>query len=95
MRQYSSLRTRSVAAGPYLLRAWPRCLCWLRSLAHLRYITYSFAAPRDSNPIAAMPQQIGSYALVRTWNDTLIDGIVVYTRGEYAGILADPAYSRM
>jgi exosortase J len=31
-----------------------------------------------------MPATIGSFHLVRTWTDTLLDGIVVYTWGEYA-----------
>ena len=35
--------------------------------------------------LPAMPASIGPYKLVRTWTDTLIDGVVVYTWGEYAG----------
>jgi exosortase J len=33
---------------------------------------------------AGMPAQIGSFHLVRTWSDTLIEGTVVYLWGEYA-----------
>jgi exosortase J len=32
-----------------------------------------------------LPQRIGDFTLVRTWQDTLADGIVVYLWGEYAG----------
>lgn len=31
-----------------------------------------------------MPAQLGNYRLVRTFQDTLLDGVVVYTWGEYA-----------
>jgi exosortase J len=31
-----------------------------------------------------MPQQLGAYSLVRTWQDTLIGGTIVYTWGEYS-----------
>jgi exosortase J len=41
-------------------------------------------AARAAQAIPALPARIGDFTLVRTWNDTLLDGIVVYTWGEYA-----------
>ena len=35
--------------------------------------------------LPAMPSRLGAYRLVRTYQDTLLDGVVVYTWGEYAG----------
>ena len=34
--------------------------------------------------LATMPQYIGAFTLVRTWNDTLFGGTIVYTWGDYA-----------
>jgi len=34
--------------------------------------------------LAPMPQTIGDFTLVRTWNDTLVGGTIVYAWGEYA-----------
>lgn len=34
--------------------------------------------------IPPMPAELGGYRLVRTYQDTLLDGVVVYTWGEYA-----------
>ena len=34
--------------------------------------------------LAPMPRQIGNYTLVRTWDETLTGGTIVYTWGEYA-----------
>jgi len=74
---------RTVASGPYLARVL--AVVALAAVFGAGPVHSFFAAPRaPSNPIAALPQQIGAYTLVRTWNDTLIDGIVVYTWGEYA-----------
>ncbi len=78
----------AVATGPYLARL--AAVVALAAVFGAPAVHSYFAAPRASNTIAAMPQQIGGYTLVRTWNDTLIDGIVVYTWGEYANA-ADPA----
>jgi exosortase J len=73
----------AVAAGPYLLRV--AAVVALAGVFGAGAVHGYFAAPPTSSiPIAPMPQQIGSYTLVRTWNDTLLDGIVVYTWGEYA-----------
>jgi len=47
------------------------------------------AAPAQAKVLPPMPERLGSYTLVRTWTDTLVDGIVVYEWGEYAS--ADPA----
>jgi len=78
-----------VANGPYVARA--AAVFALAAIFGAGAVRDYFSAPRAAaNPIAALPQQIGSYTLVRTWNDALIDGIVVYTWGEYAN-LADPS----
>jgi exosortase J len=42
------------------------------------------AAP-TAQALPPLPQRIGDFTLVRTWQDTLADGIVVYLWGEYAG----------
>ncbi len=41
-------------------------------------------------PLPPMPAQLGDYRLVRTYQDTLIDGAVVYTWGEYALPVTNP-----
>jgi exosortase J len=41
------------------------------------------AAQATAQPQPPLPAQIGRYRLVRSWNDTLLDGIVVYHWGEY------------
>jgi exosortase J len=71
----------AVSSGPYFARV--AAVIALAAVFGVPAARSYYAAPRPS-PIAALPQQIGSYTLVRTWNDTLIDGIVVYTWGEYA-----------
>jgi exosortase J len=47
---------------------------------HIAAVKTSSSAPA----LAPMPEHIGGYSLVRTWQDTLVDGVVVYTWGEYA-----------
>jgi exosortase J len=42
------------------------------------------AAARAAQAIPSLPARIGEFTLVRTWNDTLLSGVVVYTWGEYA-----------
>jgi len=71
----------NTAAGPYLARVGAVVL--LAAVFGAPAVRSYYANPRPT-PIAALPQQIGGYTLIRTWNDTLIDGIVVYTWGEYA-----------
>ncbi len=46
--------------------------------------------------IPPMPAELGGYHLVRTYQDTLVDGAVVYTWGEYVGPapLGDPGGQR-
>jgi len=34
--------------------------------------------------LAPMPQRIGNFTLVRTWEDTLVGGTIIYTWGDYA-----------
>ncbi len=41
-------------------------------------------AGRGAAPLPPMPAQLGGYRLLRTYQDTLVDGAVVYTWGEYA-----------
>jgi len=79
---------RNISAGPYLARVG--AVVALAAVFGAAAVYSYYAAPRPANPIAALPQQIGNYTLARTWNDTLIDGIVVYTWGEYANP-ADPS----
>ena len=79
---------RSVSAAPYLARV--AAVVALATIFGVPAVHSYYAAPRPANPIAALPQQIGNYTLTRTWNDTLIDGIVVYAWGEYANS-ADPS----
>jgi exosortase J len=42
------------------------------------------AQAKAAQTIPPLPAKVGNYTLVRTWNDTLLDGIVVYIWGEYA-----------
>lgn len=46
-----------------------------------------YAAAHEQQ-LPAMPSQLGTYRLIRTWQDTLLDGVVVYTWGEY--VAPDP-----
>ena len=74
-----------VAASPVLLRAFS-----VLALAavfgfdaydtHLAEAKVLAAPPRE----VVLPATLGSYALVRTWNDTLMGGTIVYSWGEYA-----------
>jgi len=73
---------QNVASAPYLARV--AAVVALAAIFGASAVRGYFTAPQPSNPIAALPQHVGSYTLVRTWKDTLIDGIVVYTWGEYA-----------
>jgi exosortase J len=41
--------------------------------------------------LAALPQHLGSYTLLRTWSDALVSGTIVYTWGEYASTLNQQA----
>jgi exosortase J len=43
------------------------------------------AAARAARELPPLPAHIGDFTLVRTWDDTLLTGVVVYTWGEYAG----------
>lgn len=46
-------------------------------------------AAANAPQLPPMPTRLGAYRLVRTYQDTLLDGVVVYTWGEYAA--PDPA----
>ena len=51
------------------------------------------AEAKAAQTLPAFPATLGRYTLVRSWNDTLLDGIVVYTWAEYAPppTAADPS----
>jgi exosortase J len=68
---------------PYLLRvAAVLVLSAIFALDGLR--AQHNAPPAAARVLPPMPAKIGDFTLVRTWTDTLLDGIVVYTWGEYA-----------
>ena len=55
--------------------------------ATVRYNQLAAAgATTDRNALGQFPKQIGSYTLVRSWNETLITGPVIYNWAEYAPI---------
>lgn len=73
-------------AGPLLWKvAAVLALSGIFGLEVLHQHRMKLAEERAAQTIPPLPAQIGEYRLVRTWNDTLLDGIVVYTWGEYAG----------
>jgi exosortase J len=43
-------------------------------------------ATTDKNALGQFPKQIGSYTLVRSWNETLITGPVIFNWAEYAPV---------
>ena len=75
----------SVAAGPYLAKV--AAVLVLSAVFGFDALHTHFAeAKAFGRPpvMVPMPQKIGDYTLVRTWNDTLTGGTIVYTWGEYA-----------
>jgi exosortase J len=50
---------------------------------HEHHVDLAEAKAAQSAP--QLPTKIGNFTLTRTWNDTLLDGIVVYTWGDYVG----------
>ena len=72
---------------PYLARI--AAVLVLATIFGLDVLHERHAAPAQPTVLPPMPQNLGSYSLVRTWTDTLLDGVVVYQWGEYAA--ADPA----
>jgi exosortase J len=74
---------RSIRSVPYLARV--AAILVLAAIFGAHKVRGMFSAPtQTTQALPPMPQQIGAYKLVRTWTDTLSDGIVVYTWGEYA-----------
>jgi exosortase J len=46
----------------------------------------------EAPAIASMPEKIGHFQLVRSWQDTLVGGTVVYTWGDYAADAGNGAH---
>ena len=82
--------TRGVLAGPYLARV--AAVLLLVAVFGPIVLHARRTAPVSAQVLPPMPQQVGSYALVRTWTDTMLDGIVVYEWGEYAATDAGAAH---
>jgi exosortase J len=55
---------------------------------HERNVELAEAKAAQSAP--QLPAKIGDFTLTRTWNDTLLDGIVVYMWGDYVGPSPSP-----
>jgi exosortase J len=75
----------SIAAGPYLAKV--AAVLVLSAVFGFDAMHTHFAeAKAFGRPpmMVPMPSKIGDYTLVRTWNDTLVGGTIVYTWGEYA-----------
>jgi len=77
--------TRSAPGGPYLAKvAAVLVLAAVLGFDAVRTHVARADAPGRTPVLAPMPQQIGAFQLVRTWNDTLLEGTIVYTWGDYA-----------
>ncbi|HVG27816.1 MAG TPA: exosortase J [Acidobacteriaceae bacterium] len=79
-------RAPSRPARPFLLRA--AAVLALSALfgAEAIHALHMEAAYKANRPApATLPARIGSYTLVRTWTDTMLEGTVVYLWGEYVG----------
>jgi exosortase J len=69
---------------PYLLRVFSVLLLaavFGIDAIHQRSVD---AALAQHTAVPQLPAQIGPYQLTRTWNDTMMTGVIVYTWGEYA-----------
>ncbi len=72
-------------AVPYLAKvAAVLLLSAIFGLDALHTNTAEAKALVQKHVLATMPQYIGAFTLVRTWNDTLFGGTIVYTWGDYA-----------
>ena len=69
-------------SGPFLARAG--ALLVLAAVFGFDAIHAQRMANVHEQVIPPMPAELGGYRLVRTYRDTLLDGVVVYTWGEYA-----------
>ncbi len=74
------------SAPPYLARV--AAVLILAAIFGLDVLHERRAGPANAQTLPPMPQRLGAYTLIRTWTDTLVDGVVVYEWGEYAS--ADP-----
>lgn len=78
--------TRSqTPAGPQSLLARTVAVVVLAVLFGADTLHAQHLAQTRAPQLPPMPGRLGSYRLVRTYQDTLLDGVVVYTWGEYAG----------
>ncbi len=69
-------------SGPFLARAGAVLI--LAALFGFDAVHAQQLAAVHEGAIPSMPAELGGYPLVRTYQDTLLDGVVVYTWGEYA-----------
>ena len=70
---------------PYLLRVSSVLLLAAIFGIDARYQRHlNTAAQTQQAAIPKLPAQIGNFTLTRTWNDTMMTGVIVYIWGEYA-----------
>lgn len=69
-------------AQPFLLRAAAMLL--LATVFGIDVMHEAAQAPVTAATLPSLPTKVGSFTLERTWTDNLLDGVVVYTWGEYA-----------
>ncbi len=85
----SPLRLDPIPSGSrsFPLRAF--ALVGLAAIFSVDALHAQRVAGAHARPLPPMPAQLGAFRLVRTYQDTLLDGVVVYAWGEYAA--PDPA----
>lgn len=69
-------------AGPFLLRA--AAVLVLAAVFGIDALHAQAEVGEKRGALPPMPAQLGGYRLVRTYQDTLVSGEIVYTWGEYA-----------
>ncbi len=70
---------------PYLLRVAAVLLLAAVFGVDARYQRHlNTAAQTQQECLPKLPTHIGNFTLTRTWNDTMMTGVIVYTWGEYA-----------
>lgn len=75
-------------AGPFLARA--AAVLGLAALFGFDALHAARLTREHVHVLPPLPAVLGGYTLVRTYQDTLLDGVVVYTWGEYAPANAAP-----
>lgn len=78
----SPIRDEPRRPGPFLARA--AAVVALAVVFGFDALHAQSLSGAQVSSLPPMPDQLGGYRLVRTFQDTLIDGAVVYTWGEYA-----------